>query len=44
MKFVIGVKNLKTFAKAILALSKTGDEIYVEPLQDSVRFNTQVFT
>ena len=36
MKFVIGGANVKTFAKSILALSKIGDEIYVEPLQSSV--------
>ena len=36
MKFVIGTSNVKIFAKSILALSKIGEEIYVEPLQDSV--------
>lgn len=36
MKFVIGAHNVKTFAKSVLALSKTGEEVYVEPLQDSV--------
>jgi hypothetical protein len=37
MKFVIGANNLKVFAKSILALSKIGDEIYIEPLENSVR-------
>ncbi len=36
MKFVIGASNVKIFAKSILALSKIGDELYVEPLQNSV--------
>jgi hypothetical protein len=36
MKFVIGTTNVKPFAKSILALSKLGDEIYIEPLKDSV--------
>ena len=38
MKFVIGSTNVKLFAKSILTLSKIGDEIYVEPLQNSVRY------
>ena len=37
MKYVIGANNLKIFCKSIGALSKIGDEIYVEPLTDSVR-------
>ena len=39
MKFVIGSANVKVFAKSILALSKIGDEIYIEPLQNSVCLN-----
>lgn len=38
MKFVIGQNNVKLFAKSILTLSKIGDEIYLEPSQDSVCF------
>lgn len=37
MKFVIGASNLKVFAKSILALSKIGDELYIEPLQNCVK-------
>ena len=37
MKFVIDSSNVKVFAKSVLSLSKIGDEIYVEPLQNSVR-------
>ena len=36
MKFVIGANNLKTFAKSILSLSKIGDEIYIEPVENQV--------
>lgn len=36
MKFVISSANIKIFAKSILALFKVGDEVYVEPLPDSV--------
>lgn len=36
MKFVIPANNVKTFARSVFALSKMGDEIYIEPLDDSV--------
>jgi hypothetical protein len=36
MKFVISSLNIKIFAKSILALFKVGDEVYIEPLQESV--------
>ena len=36
MKFIIGSNNLKIFCKSISSLAKIGDEIYVEPLKDSV--------
>lgn len=36
MKFVIGANNLKTFAKSVLSLSKIGDEIYIEPVENQV--------
>ena len=40
MKFVIGANNVKVFAKSILALSKIGDELYIEPLQNSLTIRT----
>ncbi len=41
MKFVIGASNVKIFAKSVLALSKIGDELYIEPLQNSVSSNNE---
>ncbi len=38
MKFVISSPNIKIFAKSILALFKVGDEVYIEPLQESVNY------
>ena len=40
MKFVIGATNVKIFAKSVLALFKTGEEIYVEPLAESLTLRT----
>lgn len=40
MKFIIGATNVKIFAKSILSLSKIGDEIYIEPNQDSLTIRT----
>lgn len=36
MKFVIPASNVKLFARSVFALSKLGDEIYIEPMSDSV--------
>jgi hypothetical protein len=36
MKFVIPAGNVKIFARSIFSLAKLGDEIYIEPLDDSV--------
>jgi hypothetical protein len=40
MKFVIGNDRIKTFSKSILTLSKIGDEIYLEPTQQSLSIRT----
>ena len=36
MKFTISGANVKVFAKSILSLSKIGDEVYIEPMENSV--------
>jgi hypothetical protein len=41
MKFVINPVNIKVFAKSILALSKIGDEIYIEPSSECVSVEFQ---
>lgn len=38
MKFVIPAGNVKIFARSIFSLAKLGDEIYIEPLDDSVYY------
>lgn len=40
MKFVIAGGNLKIFGKTIHCLSKIGDEIYFEPLEQSISLKT----